>query len=281
MFVGKLNPEQIPQAISFVWNLFTAVGNRSYPLYKTKEALAHEFSRRSQETDSELLACTRCGRLEGVMSCFCIPKDRYVQTTAICSAPGCDEAIDLFLDHLEDTYPRCTSYIGIEKRNLKLKRALESHGYSLIEDSADMRMSIADFQGETQRSSVVRIDRTLLPDYLKYHEKHFSDGYWNAERIAGDFDRWDIFAAYENGKMIGGLYLICNEKLSLAEVFGLASVNREVTSDLLNFAVSYIQSSRPGMKTIMFMIEDDTAYEAALKAGFKVESLYCCWSKAL
>lgn len=281
MLIRELDPKQMKQAATFAWKLFTLVENRSYPLYQTEEALFREFSRRSRETDSELLACTRCDQLEGIMSCFCIPKDRYVQTTAICSAPGCDEVIDSFLDYLEDTYPRCTSYVGIEKRNLKLKMALESHGYSLIEDSADMRMSIADFQGETQRSSIVHIDRTLLPDYLQYHEKHFSDGYWNAERIAEDFDRWDIFAAYENEKIIGGLYLNCNEKLALAEIFGLASVNQEVTSDLLNRAVSYIQASRPSMKTVMFMIEDDTAYEAALKAGFKVESLYCCWRKAL
>ena len=156
---------------------------------------------------------------------------------------------------------------------------MEAHGYYLIEDSGDLRMNIADFQGFPQKKSIERIDRTSLQDYLQYHEAHFSGGYWNAERIAGDFDRWDIFAAYDNGIIIGGLYLICNKKLSLAEIFGMASVNQKVNSELLNYAISYIRVSRPDMKTIMFMSDEKETYEAALRAGFRVESLYCCWCK--
>ena len=281
MDIHKISPEQIGQAASFAWELFSSVENRSYPLYKTEEELFCELTRRSREQNSRLLACSRDGRLSGIMACYSIPSERYLQTVAICADPGSDGAIDEFLNYLEREYRHYTAYIGIEKGNLRLKHALQAHGYVLIEDSADMRMKVADYHGFPAGAAVERITQRTLPGYLQYHEAHFNSGYWNAERIAEDFDRWDIFGAYEKGRIAGGLFLICNREKSLAEIYGLKAADRKMTLELLNFAVQHIQAARPDVRDIMFMVEGSETdnYVAALAVGFTVKSRYCCWRR--
>lgn len=99
-----------------------------------------EFNFRCADPESELLSFYEHadGDISGIMSCFSVPAEKYLQTVAVCASN--ESAISEFLCYLDNKYPFFTAYIGVEKANCILTKALLEHGYSLIEESLNMEI---------------------------------------------------------------------------------------------------------------------------------------------
>lgn len=118
MSVRSLPPEKVAQAASFAWELFSDIKNRSYPIYKSESALLSEFNFRCADPESELLSFYEHadGDISGIMSCFSVPAEKYLQTVAVCASN--ESAISEFLCYLDNKYPFFTAYIGGGKGKL-------------------------------------------------------------------------------------------------------------------------------------------------------------------
>lgn len=279
MPVRSLPPEKVAQAASFAWKLFSDIKNRSYPIYKSENALLSEFKFRCADPESELLAFYEHadGDISGIMSCFSVPAEKYLQTVAVCVSN--ESAISEFLCYLDNKYPCFTAYIGAEKANRILTKALLEHGYSLIEESLDMEIEPGKLKNIRTEAQIKRVDRTSLHLYLEYHSAHFEDAYWDAGKISANFGAWNIYAAFDGGKVTGGLFMKCSTELSVAEIYGVNACTVPLAESLLSFAVRDLALKNPDIKTVMTMVGSEKIYMAASAVGFDKISEYCCFCK--
>jgi len=278
----ELPGEFIGQAADFCWERCKEAGTRSYPLFANKAEIEEEFRLRSGETNALLLGYYSGGELAGVFCFFTIPAERYLQTTALYAEKACyTEAVNTFLCYLAAQYPAYTAYIGVPAENENAVNELKRNGYVLEDACCDLRCGISDSMAQWAEGGVLRVTEEQFDEYAAFHDAHFPDIYWNAERLRSAQRDWRIFARRDGGQIGAGVFLRIYD--DLAEIFGLCIQDRESGTKLLRHALGAVRAENTAVKTIVFLTDesDETALAAAQECGFRCAGHYRLWCRAL
>ncbi len=277
--IKVLAEEMLEQAVELSWRLCQSVSTRSYPLFQSKQAIRKAYLMRQKEEHGELLGCFSGKALIGVCAFFVIPSDTYLQTVAFYIERDYPKTITEFLDYLKENYPDYSVNIGLPFENTAVAGALEQNGFDLAEDSFDMRLDLNDFTcSGRSKEPALRLTADRYAEYKKFHDLHFPDIYWNAQRLLSDIARWRIFVHLRDGKIDGGIFVMPQSKM--AEIFGLWAPDAEIAGELLCGSIQAVTTENTNIGEIIFFVEEDETHNlnAAEACGFCCAAHYQLWS---
>lgn len=282
--IRALNQYELQIAVELAWELSKDPANRSYPLFQSRDEIRAEYVAGLRGQNAALLGCFQSERLIGLLCYFFQPGEHYLQTTSFIVAEDYDAVADEFVKYLRTNFKEYEIYIGITAENICAAKILRLNGYELIEASLDMRLGKSQFiEQDSPDHEIIRIDRTNLEEYARFHKAHFDDIYWNVERLRKNIDQWTILALKTQGKISGGLFLRIDA--DSAEIFGMAFAgftDAHVASALLARALKTVFEENPGVDSVVFFTDEDEKLNqsAALSNGFRCHSRYQCYRNA-
>lgn len=267
-------------AAELSWRLCQSVSTRSYPLFQSKKAIRKEYLLRRKEEHGELLGCFSGETLIGVCAFFVIPSDRYLQTVAFYTERDTQKAIDEILAYLKENYPGYSINAGLPFENAAVAGPLQQKGFGLAEDSFDLRLTLRDFmRNDRPQEPALRLASGRYAEYAEFHDLHFPDIYWNAERLLSDIARWRIFVHLGDGKIDGSIFVMMQSKT--AEIFGLWAPDAEITRELLCGSIKAATTENTNIGEVIFFVEEDETHNlnAAEACGFRRAAHYRLWRK--
>ena len=283
MNICAISSNRIEDALALAWALCQRPQTASYPLYATRKALSGAYQKAVSLPDGFHIGCFQAGNLRAVLFGFAQAEDRYLQTTGLYLPEGCGDIAEAFLAYLGTAYPGYTAHIGLPAENTTVSQVLNAHSYTLLDDALDLRLETTDFREcPTADLRVIPVNAALLPRYLAFHERHFGDCYWNAQRLGEHTADWHLYGLENGGTFIGGLFAR-KYTISAAEVYGVYAQNESETAALLYCAISDLSANHPPLDSVLFMADtvDPPAIHAALSLGFQRHGHYRCYSNPL
>ena len=234
------------KAIAFAWQRCGQIPSSSYPLFPSKQALMREYQRNGSLPGGFQIACFEQGSLRGVMFGFAEAETRYLQTTGFYVAEGDDSAAAALAAWLFASYKGYTLNVGLPAENRTVAAALCENGCRLLDDALDLRLRSAGFLNATPGGFAIRrIDEKSLPRYLDFHQAHFGDCYWNAQRLRERFADWQVYALEADQRFTGGLFLRIYAK-DAAEIYGLHAETESAAAALLSEAIRTLFAGSAG-----------------------------------
>ena len=277
----KLTGDMLETAAELSWRLCRDVSTRSYPLFQSKNEIKREYSMRLREEHGELLGYFSGEALFGVCGFFVIPPERYLQTVAFYIERDTQKAIDEILAYLKENYPGYSINAGLPFENAAVAGPLQQKGFGLAEDSFDLRLTLRDFmRNDRPQEPALRLAAGRYAEYAEFHDLHFPDIYWNAERLLSDIARWRIFVHLGDGKIDGSIFVMMQSRT--AEIFGLWAPDAEITRELLCGSIKAVTAENVKIGEIVFFVEkgETKNMNAAEACGFRRAAHYRLWRKA-
>lgn len=267
----------------FVYTLALDPQRSGYPTYadgiKTKKDFLADAEKALSDENSELLLYSRQGRVEGWLSYFRIPEDRYVQLTGCNIRTGTAEALAEFLARLEAKFPGDTAYFGFPGENREAADFLMAQNFICLERDWNHSFLFADDHSRKCTGKVERVTRENFSRFRAiYHPD--ADTYWNSDRIYEDLEDWRIYLSIRNGDPAGTIFL--TGKNDYYEIFGIVfaknSLDETVFSDLLISA--WNECKRQGAKYLTYFSAE--AEKPILESlGFQCVGEYVLFSRIL
>lgn len=284
-----LSETELHEAVLLSAELLTASASRSYPFFQSKSDIEAEYRLRLRDPHGALLGYYRQDRLIGVLCYFYEPGELYLQTTAMLAQEAQEDVFAAFLTHLHEGFPGYTALIGLSADNQSAVITLSTHGFCLIESSHDMRLQRQAFVASRQSGvGIHRITSNNFDAYAAFHDACYGDNtYWKAARLYAHLDAWHIFAYAIGDMMRGSVFLKIQERMHMAEVFGMTFQAKEdakrAAFPLLSHAVQSVFDDNAAIDSIIFFVEDgdDDILQAAYEAGFACLDRYRCFEASL
>lgn len=269
------------EAVSFCWRLCQSNSSRSYPLFQSRSSLAREYARTEAHPGAFKAGCYQKGVLKGAVFGFAEHDEHYLQTTGFYTTDI--DLAALLADWLSTRFKGYTANIGLSAENRAVSDALRLRNYQLQDDALDLRLYAADFRAAAPSEYAVDpVTADALPRYLKFHQTHFGDCYWNAQRLRERFRDWYLYALETNGAITGGLFM---RKYAddAVEVYGLHAETESAATALLSRAIADLLKGDAALSSVLFMADtaDSSMIAAALSLGFRQENHYRCYAKTL
>ena len=252
------------EAAAAFWRLSQNPENQSYPLYQSLVAVNKEFRVRACGKQSALFGYYQGERLIGVLCYFALHKDNYLQTVAFQAEESHEAVYAAFLAHLANNYTGYEVLIGITAENTLAAAALEASGYFLTEASTDMHLHRSGFVYDHHWNlQIERITKETFHEYAPFHDSHYGNIYWNAERLCDKADEWYT-----------------------AEVFGFAVVDSPCpcdASDFMKKALALVFCDNASVSDVIFQVgeEEEKSLAAAKETGFEMNGNYRCYTLSL
>lgn len=277
--VKELTEERVREAAELSWKRCGTPAKRSYPLFQSETEIETEYRLRLHETYGGLLGCFSGETLVGVCCFFFVPTERYLQTVAFYSDEGHPQSASEFLGYFESNYPGYSINIGIPFENAFAADALQRSGFDLVEDSHDMRLDRDGFITGRPEATVFRLEAEQYPEYAGFHDLHFPDIYWNAERLFSDIANWRIFVHRKNGTIDGSAFVMLQNKM--AEIFGLWTPDLQTARVLLHGLIGALAAENTEIGMMIFFVDGDEALNQAVsrECGFRCAGHYQLWTK--
>jgi hypothetical protein len=283
-----MHAEIIPKAfadavIAFSWKLCQSNKTRSYPLFPDQTALEAEYRKSAAHPGGLKACCYHKGVLRGVLFGFAEDDNQYIQTTGFYVAENDFDAADALSAWLAENSSGYTVNIGLPADNVTIAAVLQARGYQLLDDALDLRLKSREFrEAKPNAFTIRRIGKATLPRYLEFHQQHFSDCYWNAQRLREHFADWSVYALETDSGYTGGLFLR-EYAADAAEIYGLHTETEPAAIVLLSRAIGDLFTRRAQITSVLFMADttDKHAIAAALPLGFSKENHYRCYVKTL
>lgn len=278
--IKVLTEDMLEAAVELSWKLCRNVSTRSYPLFRSKQAIRKEYLLRLQEEHGELLGCFSGETLIGVCCFFVIPSDRYLQTVAFYIERDTQRVVDESCTYFKENYPSYSVNIGLPFANTAVAGPLQRNGFDMAEDSFDLRLNPDGFTGGKQDGRVFRLEADQYTEYKEFHDLHFPDIYWNAQRLLSDIARWRIFVHVGDGKIDGSIFVMPQGKK--AEIFGLWAPDAEIARESLCGSIKAVTTENTKIGEIVFFVEkgETKNMNAAEACGFRRAAHYRLWRKA-
>lgn len=274
----RLKESDFEKYAEFAYSLALDLTSSGYPTYtdgiKTKE----EFIDRSRiaftRENEDILLYERDGQVRGWIHYYYLPADHYLDTCSFCISKGMGEAVAEFIAFAREHFPGSELYLGFPKENTEAVSALETGGYSCIEESYNNVMFLAEYEPTSDCPDIVPVTRENYESFSRLHSQQV-DMYWNSERLLADIDNWSIYMCQRDGVAAGAIYFTGDPILS--EIFGVdfpggydAGVYRLLVTKALN------EAKRNNVRCMVFFNEDEEQADA-LGLGFHCVSGYVCY----
>lgn len=206
----KASIEDVVKYGELVYSLTLDPAKSSYPTYADGIKTKADFLRAAQQSAagemSELLLFRVGTAVEGWISYFWIPEEKYLQLTSFSVCHGTQQALAELLDMLESRFPGYTAYFGYPADNRDAAVFLTGHGFQCIEQAWNHSFF---FDGYTPEERSPRVETITRKNFQKFRAIYHPDAetYWNADRIFDALDRWMVFVYSPAASPTAALFL--------------------------------------------------------------------------
>lgn len=145
----KASVEDIEKYGDLVYHLALDPKKSSYPTYadgiKTKSDFLSDAQGAATKEHDELLLFYIDGKVEGWISYYWIPKEKYLQLTGLHINRGTKHALSQLLELLEKKFVGFTAYFGFPSENQEATQALAERSFQCIERDWNHLLSLAEY----------------------------------------------------------------------------------------------------------------------------------------
>lgn len=227
----------------------------------------------------ELLLFGIDGKVEGWISYYWIPEDRYLQLYEFNINRGTKQALAELLKTIETKFAGYTAYFGFPGDNQEAIHFLSEHGFQCIEQDWNHSFFFDGYTAKEHDDCIEKIFRYNFDKFRRvYHED--PDTYWNADRIFETIDDWTIFVYNQADQPIAAVFL--TGKDGYYEIYGSEFAdevfNESVFRELLTASLSECKRLDAKYMTY-FCAEDEKSVLGEL--GFQCVGQYVLYIKEL
>lgn len=272
--------DEFNRYIDFAYELALDLTKSGYPTYcdgiKTKTMLVERALKAFERETEQMLLFELEGEVQGLIHCYWLPDDQYLDTCLFLINRETEQAISEFLAYAKENFPGYDLFLGFPAENRSALRFLAGHGFECIENDYNNTAFLDELGAIPENDRIVRIGRESYRLFQRLHEQIEGDMYWNSERIYHDLENWTIFVKEKDGIPQGAVYYT-DVKDGWFEIFGIdvdqGRYDPALYKELL-YAALLDARSRNG-KVMTFFCEEEYE-ETAKECGFKCVGNYLC-----
>ena len=192
----KATVEDIKKYGEFAYSLALNPVKSCYPTYadgiKTKDDFFNAAERAIAKETYELLLFSIGENVEGWISYYWIPEDKYLQLYEFNINRGAEQALAELIEIIETKFIGYTAYFGFPGDNLDAINFLAAQGFRCIEKDWNHSFFFDRYTAHEYSSCVEKVSRHNFDKFrMVYHAD--PETYWNADRIFETIDDWTIF----------------------------------------------------------------------------------------
>lgn len=260
----------------FAYSLALNPTKSSYPTYcdgiKTKADFFAAAERAVAKETSELLLFSMDENVEGWISFFWIPEDKYLQLNGFSINRGTEQALAELVDMIETRFAGYTAYFGYPGENRDAIEFLQAHDFKCIEQ--DWNHSFF-FDGYKPTNCVQSVEKISRQNFDKFRAVYHADPetYWNCDRILETIDDWTIFVYNRADTPIATVFLTGDE--GYFEIYGAefvdGSFQENVFRELLTASLNVCK--RMGAKYMTYFCGEEEKH-VLTELGFECVGQY-------
>ena len=279
----KATVEDIKKYCEFAYSLALNPAKSCYPTYadgiKTKSDFLDAAERAVANRTSELLLFSIDGNVEGWISYYWIPEDKYLQLNSFNINRGTEQALTELLEMIEAKFTGYTAYFGYPGNNYDAINFLAEHGFKCIEHDWNHSFFFEGYEIEEYSPCVEKVSRHNFDKFrVVYHAD--PETYWNADRIFETVDDWTIFIYNQADTPVATVFLTGDD--GYYEIYGSEFADgvfhEGVFRELL--AASLGECKRLGAKYMTYFCSEDEK-PVLSELGFKCVGQYVLYIRAL
>lgn len=269
----------------FAYELACDLTKSGYPTYcdgvKTKAMFIDRALKAFERETEQMLLFEVQGRVQGLIHCYWIPEDHYLDTVSFNVNEAMEQALAEFLTFAAARFKGYELFLGFPAENQAAVNFLAERGFECIEDDYNNIALLEKLENVPAASGLHRVGRENYESFRKLHCQIEGDMYWNSDRILANLDDWVIFVKEENGSPRGAVYYM-DSRDGWFEIFGVDLDGMAHAPGLLKELVraALLDAKRRGGKVMSFFCEREDE-EAALECGFTCIGNYRCYKASL
>ena len=236
----KATLEQINTYKDFAYELSQDFTKSSFPTYldniKTKEDFMRVIDNGINRDDEEILLFLENDEVVGWIHYYWIIEDQYIGFQTFNVEKDVENAIDEFLEYIDDKYKDFQINFGFPAANEKAINHLIEIGYNNAEESDVFTLDMNKYIPKQESECIVEVNIDNYDDFKLLHDSH-QDMYWNSDRLYNALlgqtkNKWNMYIYYEDQKPIGNIYFVYVDEMM--EIFGIDIIdNKEIIEHLL------------------------------------------------
>ncbi len=226
----------------------------SDPMLTTAEQMEHNLQNAFRRPETHrVLGVYREGAMAGLFAFLLLPQEKYGEMLAGLSRER--GAYAEILGYVKSHFPGYGVDFVFNPRNSLLRECLAAVGAEFEPEQQKMVLASPTPPGDTE--GVARYASQYARQYLAIHSR---DGYWTGERVAATPDRFRIFLAIHQGRVVGYLDVThCFEENEPYDLFVLPEYRR------MGWGRKLLRRAVEENKPHGMMLLVDTANEAAIR----------------
>ncbi|GAB6110035.1 hypothetical protein [Fusibacter bizertensis] len=279
--VIEVTIDQVRDVATFAWRVYQDETKRTTPPYHSFETMRKAFEKKVASKYERLLAYYGKDHLKGVFAIDIVEQDKYIGTTGgpyIESSEAYAEITDAFMTYLERHCKGYVCYFGTTKPNITSQKYLKSKGFICIEDTIQTRIEPSDLKPIQGNFIVQTLSEQDYDLYRKFHQEHFIDYTWTADKIYGVMDKWLVHIVKHGDEIVGNIFAMRQTNTSV-EVYGAKVLSQYEGAEMLSQL--YYESAKAwferGVKEIVNFIPEGYMLDAAKRVGFVAYDTYMCY----
>ena len=266
--------------VDFAYALALDLTRSGYPTYcdgiKTKEMFVGRSMKAFDRDTEQMLLFESDGETLGLIHCYWIPEDRYLDTCLFLTERETEQAISEFLDYAKEHFSGYDLFLGFPAENRAAVSFLAGHGFTCIENDFNNTAFLDELKDLPENDTIVHIGTENYQSFQSLHSQIEGDMYWNSERIRKDLDNWFILVKEKDGRPLGAAYYT-DVKDGWFELFGIdidgGLFDPALYKELLQTAL--LDAKRRNGKVMTHFCEKEYE-ETALACGFMSVGNYLC-----
>ncbi len=251
----------------------------SYPLFcdgiKTEADFSEHLERGLLCPNHTMLLYLENDTVLGAILFFTEPEENYLQLIGLYIQKHIQAALDELMQYLNIQYKGYDLYFGFSAENREAAKALNAHGFSLIENDNHDVMIFSQYHPQPCSECIRRIGRDSFDDFRTLH-KVDPTVYWNSDRIYDCFDQWNIYVYYEDQTPVAAIFE------TDGEIYGVDFRDNAYREELFCALVTCVLNDLKarGYESMTFFNDEETQ-QAALRLGFRFADRYHLYRKVI
>ena len=213
-----------------------------------------------------------------------VEKDLYVGTAGpyIDLTENYQKVAHSFLDYLNEHFKGYSCYFGTTKPNLTSQNFLNDHGFKCVDDTIQTKINPDKLIPVTGPFKVELLSETLHDLYRNFHQKHFSDYFFTADKIYDSIHRWKIHVVIIDGEICGCVFSQ-KQTESTGEIYGSIALTDYQTTEMLSqlYYENICSWFSEGLVEMFNFVPEGVQLEASKLIGFIEYDTYMGYHKTL
>lgn len=237
----------------------------SMPQHKCKafptdyESILKQFERMINHPNDEILISTDTNNILGLLALLVEPEDMYLEIVGgIFAKNNYENVAKEFFQYIRNKYKGYHLDAAYPEENVQAKKFMESIGAKLMDFDYEYRINKDDFKSLPKIDSIIEINEKHYEDFIKHHNSINPGVYWTGEKLINALDKFDIFLALEDDKVMGSI-VISKFNKKVDEIYFLSvkeeKPNFDLEKNLLNKGINHAFNT--GTQELIFMVEKE------------------------